>query len=179
MTLKLKRQIILLASAIGIMFYVAWQLTVKTGIDPDTWQHIEADRSTNYQQVESRQLQYLVIFQQAGMVMGFMLIPLGLTLYRNHATLKRHRRSLTRAFQTSASNVERNLGERLLLKYPHLTHYDLGLCKILADGLSSKEIAASLNISPASVNTARYRLRKKLHLQENVDLIKFLNQFKR
>ena len=47
---------------------------------------------------------------------------------------------------------------------------------MLADGLSSKEIAIELNISPASANTARYRLRKRMQLEPDTDLLQFLRQ---
>jgi DNA-binding CsgD family transcriptional regulator len=41
--------------------------------------------------------------------------------------------------------------------------------------LKTNEIANMLGISPDSVHTARYRLRKKLNIPKNIDLIEFLN----
>ena len=41
--------------------------------------------------------------------------------------------------------------------------------------LKTNEIANMLGISPDSVHTARYRLRKKLNIPKNVDIIEFLN----
>lgn len=63
---------------------------------------------------------------------------------------------------------------QLLVLHPELTPYDLKLCQLVRLNLSSKEMAAMLNIAPASVNTARYRLRKRLRLRENQDLNKYL-----
>lgn len=45
-----------------------------------------------------------------------------------------------------------------------LTENDLRLCAYISIGLRAKEIAEMLNVTPDSVNTNRYRLRKKLGL---------------
>ena len=54
--------------------------------------------------------------------------------------------------------------EKLKKEYPNLTAYDLRLCIYLKAGLSTKEIATILNITPDSVKKAKHRLRKKLGL---------------
>ena len=77
-------------------------------------------------------------------------------------------------FQTEESRFS----AQLLDLHPELTAYDLKLCQLVRLNLSSKEIAAMLNISPASVNTARYRLRKRLQLREDQDLNKYLISLK-
>lgn len=66
--------------------------------------------------------------------------------------------------------------KRLRLAYPDLTDHDLKVAGMLMEGLSSKEISFRLNISPASVNTARYRLRKRMELSPETDLIDVLKQ---
>ena len=43
-------------------------------------------------------------------------------------------------------------------------------------GLSSKEIAPLLNMSYRSVEMARYRLRKKMELSREVNLVDFLQR---
>ena len=45
-----------------------------------------------------------------------------------------------------------------------LTENDLRLCAYISIGLRAKEIAEMLNVTPDSVNTNRYRLRKKFRL---------------
>jgi DNA-binding CsgD family transcriptional regulator len=55
-----------------------------------------------------------------------------------------------------------------------ITANELKLCALLRLNLSSKEIAQLLNITPESVNKARYRLRKKIALNSNDDLVIFL-----
>ena len=57
---------------------------------------------------------------------------------------------------------------------PNLTTNELRLAAFLRLNLSSKEISKLLNITPESVNKARYRLRKKLHLSSKEDLSHFI-----
>lgn len=175
--LKLNKQRILAAVGAVLVGYIAWRLSNLGGIDADSWQHIEANRSASEAQVEKRQFQHLVLFQQAGIVLILLFVPLAVVFHRNRVTFQRHKHTWPRAFQTPTDKPERDLTQRLLLKYPQLSTYDLSLCEMLVEGYSSKEIATSLNISPASVNTARYRLRKKLDMDGQVDLVKFLLQF--
>ena len=67
-----------------------------------------------------------------------------------------------------------NFFKNLLSHFPDLTPGDLKLCAYLKMNLSSKEIAALLNISTRGVEVRRYRLRKKLHLEHDQNLIEFL-----
>ena len=55
-----------------------------------------------------------------------------------------------------------------------LTATELRLCLLLRLGLSSKEIASVLRITPDSVRVARYRLRKKLPLESQDELVNFM-----
>ncbi|MEH6512603.1 MAG: hypothetical protein V7670_09065 [Maribacter arcticus] len=41
--------------------------------------------------------------------------------------------------------------------------------------LTTKEIAATLNVLPDSILKSKYRLKKKLNLDKNTDLTTFLN----
>jgi DNA-binding CsgD family transcriptional regulator len=73
-----------------------------------------------------------------------------------------------------AANLDQQFSARLLLAHPGLTPYEIKLCTLLWKNHSSKEIAGALNITIGSVNTARYRLRKKLTLPREIDLIIYL-----
>lgn len=64
--------------------------------------------------------------------------------------------------------------KKLLLGQPSLTHNDLKLCMFLKMNLTSKEIASLLNISFRSIEVKRYRLRKKLGLKIEENLVEFL-----
>jgi DNA-binding CsgD family transcriptional regulator len=57
--------------------------------------------------------------------------------------------------------------------YPDLNKYDYRLLALLALQLSTKDISTILAISVASVNTARYRLRRRLNLNLDTDLTLF------
>ena len=61
--------------------------------------------------------------------------------------------------------------------FPELTVSDKKLCAYLKMGLSSKEIAPLLNLTYRSVEMTRYRLRKKLNLTRDQNLIDFLQRF--
>ena len=58
--------------------------------------------------------------------------------------------------------------------FPQLSSNDLKLCSLLRLNMNTKEMASILGISPDSVKTARYRLRKKLNLPHEENLIDFL-----
>ena len=62
----------------------------------------------------------------------------------------------------------------LLEKFPGLTPNERKLCALLRSGLSSKDIAILTFQNPQSVDVARYRLRKKLNLVNEENLIDFL-----
>lgn len=57
---------------------------------------------------------------------------------------------------------------------PELTENDLRLCAYIRIGMRAKEIASMLQVTSASVNTHRYRLRKKLGLDKDASLDDFV-----
>lgn len=67
--------------------------------------------------------------------------------------------------------------KRLSAEYPSLNASDKKLCAYLRMDLSSKEISPLLNMSVHSVETTRYRLRKKLRLSKGDNLSDFLRNF--
>lgn len=58
--------------------------------------------------------------------------------------------------------------------YPSLTPNDLRLCSYLRMNFNTKEIAQLLNISARGVEVSRHRLRKKLNLSQEENLVEFL-----
>lgn len=67
--------------------------------------------------------------------------------------------------------------ENLKQYCPHLTPNETKLCAYIRIGLSSKQIAQLLNLSQESVNKNRYRLRKKLNLEKDMDLDELIAGF--
>ena len=57
-----------------------------------------------------------------------------------------------------------------------LTENDLRLCAYLRIGMRAKEITSMLSVSPASVNTNRYRIRKKLGLGKEDSLDDYIRR---
>lgn len=72
-----------------------------------------------------------------------------------------------------AEIANKNFIERLNREFPDLTQLDKKLLILLRIGLTSKEIAPLMNISHKSVEISRYRLRKKLNLDKNINLSDF------
>ena len=67
--------------------------------------------------------------------------------------------------------------DRLLTKFPDLTKAERELSAYLKLNLSNKEIAAIKNSTENSVNVSKARLRKKLGIETNKELSKFLIHF--
>ncbi len=79
-----------------------------------------------------------------------------------------------KVFETNFNEVHEDFFKDLLKEYPKLTSKDLKLCSYLKMNLSSKEIAPLMGISVRGVEVHRYRLRKKMTLDGDVNLTKFL-----
>ncbi|MBT1688046.1 two-component regulator propeller domain-containing protein [Dawidia soli] len=79
-------------------------------------------------------------------------------------------------FTLHFSRVHGRFLDTLKNNYPELTNNDLRLCALYRIGIATKDIAAAMSISQASVKMARYRLRKKLGLTPEEDITAFLEQ---
>jgi hypothetical protein len=80
-------------------------------------------------------------------------------------------------FEKHFEQAHNNFFKRLLETYPELTQSDLKLCAFLRMNLSSKEIAPLLNIEVRSVEVRRYRLRKRMHLNKDENLVEYILNF--
>jgi len=80
-------------------------------------------------------------------------------------------------FKRTFENVHHNFFGNLLSRFPELTQSELRLSALICLNLSAKEMAALLSISPDSVKTARYRLRKKFGLEQDQGLDEFVLRF--
>lgn len=79
-------------------------------------------------------------------------------------------------FEQNFDLVYEDYLKRLSEQFPQLNIGDKKLCAYLKMGLSSKDIAPLLNMSVRSVEMARYRLRKKIDLDRDINLSVFLQQ---
>ena len=82
-----------------------------------------------------------------------------------------------REFKTYFDSVHPSFFENLAKTNPNLTANELRLCAFLRMGLSTKEIAALTFREIRSVESARNRLRKKLELNLDENLLVYLSQF--
>ena len=80
-------------------------------------------------------------------------------------------------FKYYFEQVHQSFYENLQKAYPSLTYKDIRLCSFLKLGLSSKEIASITFKEVRSVESARNRLRKKMNLDADVNLIEFFSKF--
>ena len=81
-------------------------------------------------------------------------------------------------FSIYFNKVHANFLEDLKAVYGNLTSNDMKLAAYLKLGLSTKEIAELMKISPRGVEISRYRLRKKLQIPAEVSLFTFFSEFK-
>lgn len=77
-------------------------------------------------------------------------------------------------FDTHFESLNRNFYTKLKQHFPGISPNDLKICALIKLNLSIKEMAGILNISPDSVKTARYRLRKKIQLNTEDNLTDFI-----
>ena len=73
-------------------------------------------------------------------------------------------------FEEAFNHADKDFFKKVKDIHPELTSNDLRFCVYLRLNLSSKEIAPLLNISHRSVEIKRYRLRKKINLDNKVNL---------
>jgi tetratricopeptide (TPR) repeat protein len=80
-------------------------------------------------------------------------------------------------FLTSFREVHRDYIENLQRTYPDLTKSEIRLACLMKMNLSAKEQAALLNITPDGIKKARYRMRKSMNLESEVDIQEYLMSF--
>lgn len=64
--------------------------------------------------------------------------------------------------------------DKLKKLHPTLTDVEIRHCIFIRLHMQTKEIASTLHIDPKSVQVSRYRLKKKMNLDENTDLKEYL-----
>jgi tetratricopeptide (TPR) repeat protein len=78
-----------------------------------------------------------------------------------------------RRFRKMFEEVYQGFFTRLELKYPELTDSEVRLLALFKINLSNHEIASMIGISSESVRQTSFRLRKKLNIATNADLLDF------
>lgn len=65
--------------------------------------------------------------------------------------------------------------QKLKTLYGDISEKEIRLAAFLRMNLTTKEIAATLNVLPDSILKSKYRLKKKLELDKETNLTSFLN----
>jgi len=77
-------------------------------------------------------------------------------------------------FEHHFDEVHSGFIKKLKEMYPELTPSELRLCAYLRLNMTTKDIAQILNISVRGVEISRYRLRKKLKIESDTNLVDFM-----
>ena len=80
------------------------------------------------------------------------------------------------SFQLHFTNSHAKFFENLREKHSDLSPNEIKLSAYLKLNLSSKEIAALMNVANTSVEQSRYRLRKKFNLDKDVNLVNYIQK---
>lgn len=178
---------VLLAVACICLIIIYYYGSSKSIASADVANLLARTHDSVVENAENRRYVNLILFLQASLGLVFIFVPIVVVVRKNQRAFQRlhQRKQLFRDRQPSrgidvglseAVDSEKKQLEHLLHVHPDLTPYDLKLCSLLQRNLSSKEIAETMNITPGSVNTARYRLRKKLALRKEADLVIYLSK---
>ena len=82
---------------------------------------------------------------------------------------------MLKRFEEQFDLVHNKFISKLRKKHPDLSVGEIKMCTYLKMNLTSKEIAPLLNMSVRGVETLRYRLRKKIGLEREDNLMEYLN----
>ena len=83
--------------------------------------------------------------------------------------------SMWRDFKISFEQTNPNFFKKLIKICPELSPNELKHCGYIIANLNTKSMSKMLNLNIRSIHTVRYRIKKKLNLQEKVSLFDYLN----
>ena len=91
------------------------------------------------------------------------------------STIKINSTKTWEEFETRFIQVNNSFYESLCKKHPNLSRNELKLSALVKLNFSTKEMSQLLGVSTDSVNKARYRLRKKLDLNRDDNLVTYIS----
>ncbi len=80
-------------------------------------------------------------------------------------------------FEYQFNQSHDNFLERFKKQYPDLSKRELRVCAYLRMGLDNQEIATLMNVTVRTIETSRYRIRKKIQLEERQSFTKMILRF--
>jgi DNA-binding response OmpR family regulator/DNA-binding CsgD family transcriptional regulator len=81
-------------------------------------------------------------------------------------------------FLQQFNKIEPGFVKLLQSEYESLTINEVRLCALIRIGIENKAISSILQVSPAAIEKARYRIRKKINLSQRISLEKALFEIK-
>lgn len=151
-------------------------------IDAETLQMIRENRPSDLNELKSNRMQILFMSERGWSFIVFSCLVMAILTWiiisnqrKGKPDFMGYRFRLQNRFSQHELQ-EKTFQDRLSKKFNALTSNDLLIAEMLIDGFSTKELASELNISVSSANTARYRLRKKMDLSSDTDLVLFLKE---
>jgi ligand-binding sensor domain-containing protein/DNA-binding CsgD family transcriptional regulator len=79
-----------------------------------------------------------------------------------------------KVFENNFNQVHEDFFKTLKANHPNLTAKDLKICAYIKMNLANKEIAPLMNVSVRGLETHRYRLKKKLNLENDIYVFDYL-----
>lgn len=76
------------------------------------------------------------------------------------------------------NQVDKKFVQSFTATHTTLTQNDLRICSLIRLNLSTKEIASLLNVTSRAVEQSKYRLKKRIGLEKEVDLAQYIINFK-
>ncbi|AZQ62721.1 hypothetical protein EI427_10890 [Flammeovirga pectinis] len=80
-------------------------------------------------------------------------------------------------FEHQFNKSHDNFLDRFKIEYPDLSKRELRICAYLRMDLDNQEIATLMNVSVRTLETSRYRIRKKIGLENRKSLTKMITRF--
>lgn len=80
-------------------------------------------------------------------------------------------------FEHQFNKSHDNFLERFKQAFPDLSQRELRICAYLRMGLANQEIATLMNVTVGTIGTFRYRIRKKIKLEERKSMTKMILRF--
>lgn len=92
-------------------------------------------------------------------------IPIIKSILHRAQTVRNERET----FDHRLENINMDLQEKLTLLHPNLTRSELEMCYYIFEGITAKEVAMMTGRSIRTVETLKYKLRKKLGISESTE----------
>jgi len=77
-------------------------------------------------------------------------------------------------FEILFTQLHKSFFEKLISSYDSLSKTELQVCAMIRMNLSTKDMARMMNLSVASIDMTRHRIRQKLNLEQKDNLTTFL-----